>query len=146
MVSDDEVLYRSVQNHPDYFSMVDGKVRFSASAFNDRTHKVSVDRARLRQSAEETKFSSTDGVVALLTLDVRGIDSVEQTDTGAPYRIDVIPRPIKADQAQGIKENPAHAQVESAPELANRSRFKRLKEALAQLANRGGWHMEPSET
>lgn len=144
MVSDDEILYRSVPNHPDCFSTADGNVRFSSSAFNDRAQKVSVDRAQLVKSGEDTKFSETDGVVALLTEHVRAIDSVKQEENGPAYRIDVIARPVDADEEQGIKANPAHAQVESAPELANKSRFKKLKEALAQLATRAGWHLEPS--
>ena len=144
MVSNDEFLYRSVPNSPDCFSMVDGKVRFSSSAFNDRAWKVSVDRAQLVESAEETKFNQTDGVVALLTLDVRAIDSVKQDENGPAYRIDVVARPIEEDKDQGIEANPAHAQVESAPDLANKSRFKKLKEALAQLATRAGWHLEAS--
>jgi len=57
------------------------------------------------------------------------------------YNIDVIERPVVADEANGIRANPAHSRVESDPAIENASRFKRLKEALALLAV---WAIEPT--
>lgn len=144
LISDDENIYRSIPNHPDMVTMVEGKPRFSSSAFNDRTQKVSVDQASLREYPEQSKMSETDGIVSLITAEVRAIDSVADADSGLPYRIDVIERPIIAGNPDGLPENLAHAQVESAPELSNKSRFKKLKEALARLATNRGWLIGPS--
>lgn len=144
MVSDDEYLYRRVRNDPQLFSITDGVVHFSSSCFNDKGAKVSVDRANLRNSAEETKFEPTDGIIRLLARDIRDTGPIPNPDGGAGYLIDVHPRPIEAGNPDGLPENQAHAQIEANPDFPNNSRFKKLKEALAILAKRNGWFINPS--
>jgi len=147
-VPDCEVLYRRVPNALEFFAAVPGECRLSSSAFNDRNQKPSVDLASKRVGPEETKLVETDGVVSLLTSDVRAIATLknEGAADGEPsvYYVDVIPRPIPADVEIGVRANPAHAQIETSPGLKTSSRFKKLKEALAQLASRRGWLVEPT--
>lgn len=146
-VENEDELYRRVPNAPGMYSLVDGKLRFSSTAFNDRTQKPSVDRAKLRGSPNETKLAVTDGVISLVALEIRAI-SIENVDAaeGEPpqYSVDVIPRPIPVNNPDGLPENRAHAQVETTPLLASPSRFKKLKEALAILASNREWAIEPS--
>jgi hypothetical protein len=144
LVSDDEQLYRSVRNETQFFKTVDGAVRFSNTCFNDPAGKVSVDRANLRNSAEETKFSPSDGIIKLLARDIRDIGPIPNPDGGDGYLIDVHPRPIPADNPDGLPENLSHAQIEASPDFTNPSRFKKLKEALALLADGNGWFIAPS--
>lgn len=144
MVSPDEQLYRSVKNDPQLFGVANGVVRFSASCFNDRAAKVSVDRALLRLNAEEAKLSPTDGIIRLLTKDIHDIGPIPDPNGGQGYLIEVHARPIPPDNPDGHPENPAHAQIEANPDFPNSSRFRKLKEALARLADRGGWFIDPS--
>ena len=148
IVEDDEMLYRRIPTGCHY-TVANGKVQFSTSAFNSPELKPSVDRAKLRESARQTKIDPTDGVASLITVGVRAITSVENLEAngmrGAPpkYLIDVIARPIPMDQISQI-ENLAHAQIESHPEILTGSRFKKLKEARARLATERGWLIEPT--
>ena len=146
-IENGESLYRRIKSDPSMFPIIDGKQRFSSTVFNSPDHKPSVDRAKLRSSPSETKVAITDGVITLLTADVRAI-SIENTsaDPGASktYSVDVIPRPVPVDNPDGLAENKAHAQIEADPILASPSRFKKLKEALALLASQNGWSIKPS--
>lgn len=144
-IENDEDLYRRVPNDPNMFPIVDGKIRFSTTVFNSPDHKPSVDRAKLRSSPSETKLTHTDGIISLLTSEVRAI-SIENRNVGASktYSVDVIPRPIPLAILEGLPENKAHAQIETDPDLASGSRFKKLKEALALMASRNGWTVKPS--
>lgn len=129
-VADDEWLHRSINKTQcrDIAS-----VKLSSTAFNDRYKKPSVDRAHMR-SAEQTKFSPTDGVVKLLTVNVRKV-AIEQPDDNGNYDVDVWSRPVGG--------NDAHAQIEPKPEMTT-SRFDKLKEALARLAAEHGWVIPPT--
>lgn len=133
-----------MKNEAQYFKTVNGTVRFSSTCFNDISAKVSVDRANLRTSAEEAKLSPSDGIIKLLAEDVREIGPIPDPDGAEGYMIDVHPRPIYAGNPDGLPENISHAQIEAAPDFANQSRFKKLKEALARLAERNGWFITPS--
>jgi hypothetical protein len=119
-------------------------MHFSASCFNDRGAKVSVDRANLRRDADEAKLSPTDGIIKLLTKDIREMAPIPAMDGGQDYVIDVHARAILADNPEGLPENLAHAQIEANPDFPNSSRFRKLKEALALLADRSGWFVLPS--
>ncbi|WP_371142387.1 hypothetical protein [Burkholderia cepacia] len=144
-VDDAEALYRRAPKG--CIAYEDGKERISTTAFNDRNNKPSVDRAKLRNSPEDTKHAPTDGIIELSAAEVRGIRDVEITDpqTQPPtyYVVDVVPRPVDADEEQGIKENPAHAQIEATPHADANSRFRKIKEALAVIANQRGWLIRP---
>jgi hypothetical protein len=134
-VGDEEELYRRVREE---FVRVEAgsTVRFSANAFNDRERKPSVDRAALLDGQpQRTRISPSDAVARLIAHDVRAIAEVaERTPAGqivGPYRIDVVPDPIRNDPQ--LPDNPAHARIQADREL-NNSAFKHLKEILAGMA------------
>ena len=143
-----EVLYRRVPSSTEYFASAPAECRLSSSAFNDRFQKPSVDLASKRAGPHETKLAESDGVVSLLTVDVRSIATIknEGSAPGEPlvYYVDVIARPILPGNIAGQLPNLAHAQIETSPGLKTSSRFKKLKEALAQLASHRGWLIEPT--
>jgi hypothetical protein len=145
LVGDGEVLYRSVRDITDdgkaqEWTIVDGELKFSQSAFNDRNRQPSVDRAILRRSASESKHSPTDGITSLVARDVRRIRSVQRlTNKGKvaqDHTVDVTYVPLP--------ENAAHAEVQCAPALTNDPTFRRLKEALANMASARGWTVVPA--
>lgn len=144
-IGDGESLYRRASKACIVYEG-DGE-RISSTAFNDRGSKPSVDRAALRNSPEETKVAATDGIIEMTAADVRGIRDVRVTtpDTDPPtyYAVDVQPRPIEEDPANGIAANPAHAQIEASPHPNPDSRFKKIKEALAFIATQRGWLIRP---
>lgn len=146
-VKDEELLYRAVRNDPGReYKYIDGALVVSASAFNDAGLKPSVDRAELVSSPIACQKNPSDGIVCLLTGEVRSIDSIVSNPGSCPtksYQIDVIARPIEPNESN-TAGNAAHAQVEHAPEEMNKSRFRKLKEALAMLANKRAWAIEPS--
>jgi hypothetical protein len=102
-----------------------------------------VDRAKLcNYDPKWTQKSTSDGVVSLIAGEVRLID-INKTDTQgnilSAYRIDVCPRPVD--------DNPSHAQIEASPDYESGSRFKKVLEKLAFLANqkikKDVWEIEP---
>jgi hypothetical protein len=142
-VGDNELLHRSFLP-----TDVNEEGKLSSTAFNDPQFRPSVDRALLRPNPKDTQRTPECGIAQLLTVEVRAVDSVARMDLpsgDAPeaYRVDVVERPVEPDHDLGIPANPAHAQIESDPELSNASRFKRLKEALSQLANSRDWPIQP---
>ena len=144
-VEDDEVLYRSVPSG--CFTIADGALRLTSTAFNDPAKKPSVDRAKLcGANPAYTKKKPTDGVVSLTALSVRQIADVIQNDVhGQPilaHEVNVIPDVVK--NHPDLPDNPAHALIVTHPDLANNRVFKRLKESLARTAEQGGWLVEPS--
>lgn len=148
LVRDDEILYRSVRGkYGEEYSYDDtGKLQISSQAFRDRERKPSVDRASLREfNPTLSKQSETDGIVSLMTADVRAIGSVKtrlvDEDT-VVHAVDVIYDPVP--------ENPAHSKIVVNPEFfgsnnKRRNVFKLLQLALAELAERNGWTLEPNE-
>lgn len=148
-VSNEEVLYRCVfYGRNCYRIEEDGTVRISSQAFNDRNMAPSVDRACLcNYQAGWTQKNERDGVVSLITLEVRMIDTVNQKDAKGnlifSYKIDVYPRPIINDSE--LPDNPAHAQIEPTPQYQNKSVFRKLLERLAILASQRDWEIPPYE-
>ena len=69
-----EALYRSVR--PDEYKTIGGRVIISASAFNDRERKPSVDRAWLDRDLKEIRKSPTDGITKLIAGEVRSSSNV----------------------------------------------------------------------
>lgn len=144
-VEDDEVLYRNVSS--ECFSIADGALRLTSTAFNDRRQKPSVDRARLcGANPAFTKKKPTDGVVSLTALSVRQIADVVQNDKHGRsilvHAVDAIPDPVKDDPM--LPDNPAHALIIATPDFESDKVFKKLKESLARIASQGGWLIEPS--
>ena len=145
MVEDAELLYRSVPKG--CFSIIDGHLKLSSTAFNDSTQKPSVDRAKLCGfNPAYTKKKPTDGVVSLTARSVRQIAGVVQNNKdGKPiliHIVDVIPDQIKDHPS--LPDNFAHALVAARPDFANDKVFNRLKESLARIASQAGWLIEPS--
>lgn len=124
----------------------DGKVTFSASAFNDRDRKPSVDTSAIRTDPREARMSNDQGVTKLTAAEVRSTSGIVIRDARGnvigQHSVDVIHRPIK-DDANGEPDNPAHCQIECHPTMDHDARFKRLKEALAGIATRYGWVVAP---
>ncbi|MDE0484863.1 MAG: hypothetical protein OXI67_20005 [Candidatus Poribacteria bacterium] len=91
-----------------------------------------------------SKRSSTDGIVSLITADVRSIGTVKtkiQNADAIVHAVDVIYDPTP--------ENPAHSKIVVSPEFfgsnnKQRNVFKLLQLALAELAEKNGWTLEPS--
>jgi hypothetical protein len=142
-VYDPDQLYRSVR--PGEYTTREGKVTFSASAFNDRDHKPSVDTSAFRKDPRDARKSQADGVAKLIAGEVRKSCKIPIFDnkkrrTGE-HSVDVLHRPII--NIPGEPDNVAHCQVECHPTIDSDSRFKRLKEALAALANKYGLIVEP---
>ena len=138
-IGDLETLYRRVPNVNSHFGFPEGKLRFSSSAFNDAGFKPSVDRAALRKSPHESKKNLDDGIVELATNTIRAIKSVESESIS--HYIDVHYRPVVE-----VPTNIAHSQIEPAPEIVGKNIFKKLKDALARLADEAGWLIEPNST
>ena len=144
-VEDDEGLYRSVPK--ECFSIADGPLRLSSTAFNDPSKKPSVDRAKLCGSDPAyTKKKPTDGVVSLTALSVRQIADVVQNDKNGnlelAHSVDVIADPVKDNPV--LPDNLAHALIVANPAFQSTGVFKKLKECLARIASLGGWLVEPS--
>jgi len=145
VVDDAEDLYRSIRANSDEYSYQDGKLVFSSSAFDDRFMKPSVDRSSLRPNSEDVRINAADGVTKVVTADVRRSCKIPIIKNGAPvgeYAVDAIHRPIENDQND--PDNLAHCQIECNPIIESGSRFKKLKAALANLANKHGFVVTPS--
>ncbi len=146
-VEDLEALYRAIRMDRGEFVLgKDGRIRFSASAFNDRDRTPSVDRSSLRAEPRDTRLTEADGVTAVNTGAVRAIrtirvDPARKTDERV-YQVDAIHRPLPDDEDP--TENGAHCQIECCPSIASDTHFKKLKEALALLANERGFVVLPS--
>ncbi len=113
LVRDDEVLYRSVRGqYGEEYSYEDRKLNISSEAFRDRERKPSVDRAELKEfNPSLSKRSYTDGIVILITEDVRSIGSVKtKTNNGDAviHAVDVTYDPTP--------DNPAHSKIVVNPE------------------------------
>lgn len=140
IVGDEELLYRRVPSDPNLYSYSDGKVRISSSAFNDPEMQPSVYRAAvLGGDPRLVQTDPTQGVVSLVTAEVRQISTVIQRDRHQKeiyvHRIDVL-----ADPEEGY---PAHAIVVAIPNYASKSVFDKTKEALARIATEHGWIISP---
>lgn len=141
-VLDNETLFRAVRDESIHFSCdaAGALRRLSHSVFNDPDMQPSVDRATLRLGvAAESRKSPSDGVVALIAVEVRSIKALVSRDSkGKPtltHDVDVIHAP-EAD-------NYTHALVRTAPQVASSGTFKRLKEALCLIAEAKGWAFPP---
>lgn len=143
-IVDADDLYRSVRAGE--YTILNGRVTFSASAFNDRERKPSVDAASLRADPRESRRSTADGIAKLVAGEVRQTCKVIIFDKkGKPtgeHSVDVVHRPIK-DDPDGEPDNAAHCQVECHPAIDTDSKFRRLKEALAAMATRYGFIVAP---
>ncbi len=154
-VRNDEELYRSVRGklEAEEYIIERGKLRIRSNAFRDKNKKPSVDRAELKESNPcLSKRDDTDGIVSLITADVRTIGEVKTRDKNADvvvHSVDVIydPNP-KSDP-----KNHAHSYISVDPDFfdtdtfdtkSKRERtFNKLRVALAKLATKRGWTLAP---
>ncbi|WP_283745864.1 hypothetical protein [Sideroxydans sp. CL21] len=152
-VEDEEILYRSISFKRNQCARdANGNLRLSSQSFTDPSLQPSVDRARLFDNDPcRAQKSPEDGIVSLVTIDVRNIKDFRQTtDKGKPktdengqelmHAFDVIPDPVTTHPV-----NPAHALITSSPGYTGKSAFKRLIERLARLAENRGWIITPQE-
>ena len=151
-VQDDEELYRNVRGKLENkeYSIQDGKVIIDRHAFWDPAKEFSskspsVDRAKLLNfEPASALLCKTNGIVSINAGDVRAIGTVKtkhENKVIADHAVDVIPDPTC--------DNPAHAIIIVKPELLGsknkqRNAFSLLQIALAKLATKNGWTLEPN--
>ena len=146
-VSDEEKLYRNVRGNLEYEEYsydTTGRLTFLPKAFQDPEKEPSVDRAKLRNfDPEQSRLKEENGIVTLITKEVRQIGDVKTNDDKGKqikHAVDVSPDPIPGNKAHAlIVVEPKFLGTES---KKNRS-FKLLRKALARLATRRGWTLEP---
>ena len=147
-ISDEEQLYRSVCGElrdSEYTYDPTGRIKIRSNAFRDRNNIPSVDRANLREfNPSLSRLNVTDGIVTLLTSDVRAIGDVTTRidETSVGHKVDVEYSPLA--------QNPAHSQIVVRPEyLGSKTKqenaFYLLRVALARLATNNGWTLSPGE-
>jgi GNAT superfamily N-acetyltransferase len=142
-VAAEEIVYRRIQAGRNYKKRLsDGTFRLSSQAFSDPNYRPSVNRAELcNHDPKYTQIVATDGVVSLVTYEVRAIDTVVQNDTHGElihkHNVDVehVPEP----------ENYSHAEIYVHPDIQSRKVFHRLIERLAQMASQRPWEIELQE-
>ena len=144
-VLDRELLYRSVRDADDHHSCdSDGKlIRLGQSTFNDPERKPSVSRADLCVlGSEASRLAPEHGVVTLSAVEVRGIAGVISNNSKGKllfvHNVDVVHVPVE--------ENYAHGQIESSPHASSDGAWKKLKEALCQIALMRGWTCPPASS
>ena len=93
-VRNEEELYRSVRGklEEEYSYGPKGNLQISSEAFRDRDRKPSVDRAELRKfNPALSKLSDIDGVVSLMTAEVRAIGKVQKSRMKMPLMLSTTP-------------------------------------------------------
>lgn len=145
-VADEEALYRRVL--PNYYQTDSrtGLKRLSPQVFSDRELKISVDRAILcANNPNYTKKSDNDGVLSLITGDIRAINNLVRLDAKGnvinDQVVNVDPDPIN-NMENDADNNPAHALIYATPDFDSRPVFKRLIESLTLISN---WEILPTE-
>ena len=146
-VKDGEELYRRVRSESKFeeYFIDRGKLIINPAAFNDPHKKPSVDRAELKQFKPSlSRLDETEGIVSLITRDVRAIKDVETNTENKTviHVVDVIHDPIP-------EENLAHSQIIVNPDYfgtdnKQKKIFRKLRVALAKLATQNGWTLEPN--
>lgn len=152
-VSNDEILYRRVPNHPGNYKTVEGICRVSSAAFGDRYKmQPSVDRAKLRDNNPvNCKENSDDYVVSLTAGRVRQDipnDVQRKIDNKlVACVVDVLADPIGAHcrihQKDERPANPAHAVISAIPTFAVSEKKifeEKFRRVLARLAQ---WEIAP---
>lgn len=147
LVRDEEWLYRSIRANADEFKVVEGRPRFSTNAFKAADKKPSVDRSGLRADPRDARLDPSDGIAKFSAGEVRQIAGIRTNpndkENVRTYDVDAIHRPLLVSRGAD-KDNFAHCQVESSPEMLVSNHVKRLKEALAILADKYGWVVGPN--
>lgn len=136
-LEDNEMLYRRVVFDALCFQETEEGLKVTPQAFRDRVHQPSVDRAKLcNHNPKYTQGDdSRNGVVSLVTGEVRAIANVVKGKPPIQYDVDVVYAPLP--------DNQAHAEIRTHPKIRSKKVFKRLRVSLAILANRRGWLIPP---
>lgn len=135
-VEDHEILYRRVVFDPLCFQETEEGLKVRPQAFRDREYQPSVDRAKLcNHNPKYTQGDLRNGVVSLVTGEVRSIANVVKGKPPIQYEVDVVYDPLP--------DNSAHAEIRTHPKIRSKKVFKRLRISLAILANRRGWLIPP---
>lgn len=147
-VNDDEWLYRSVRANSAEYKRTPEGLKVSRSAFSARDNAPSVDRSSLRNNPADTRLNASDGIVRLLTRRVREIGNIRTNpndiNSDRTYAVDAVHRPLSVANGDE-RDNDAHCQIECTPDIAMDNHFKRLREALARIADEQGWVVPPIE-
>ena len=153
-IVDDEQLYRSVRGKSKddeyYYDGTTGELIIRPKAFLDRKRRPSVDRAKLREfNPALSKLGETDGIVSLVTDEVRAIGEViTKTDMeSVAHAVDVVYKPISTPPE---KENLAHSEITVRPKFFGSNNkqdnaFKWLRRALSIIATKYGWTLQPPD-
>lgn len=148
-VNDNETLYRRVPYGKNlYVVQSDSSIRFSSQAFSDPRYRPSVDRAELcHHNPTHTQLKPSDGVISLVTHDVRSIEGIVQNDQNGnalqSFDVDVEHVPVVNDPV--LPDNDAHAEIYTIPVCPNKNIFRKLSEKLALLASKRQWEIEPCD-
>ncbi len=146
-VEDEEELYRNVRGalESEEYSYDDtGELLIQPGAFRDPGKQPSVDRAKfIGYSPSDALLHPSNGIVSLLAKDVRAIADVVTTtkDTRVKHNVDVVYDPIP--------KRPSHSVITVSPDFFDsntkqRKAFKSLQKALARVATRNGWTLQPN--
>jgi serine/threonine protein phosphatase PrpC len=153
-IANDEELYRNVRGEEDAdeydIDRNTGRLRFISQAFLDRKSTPSVDRAKLKNyDPRQSLISDSNGIVSLITEEVRSIGIVKSKDEKGReiyHAVDVIHDPNPPEDP----ENDAHSLIIVDPKFLSSDKqgkaFKLMRKALAILATKRGWTLEPSDT
>lgn len=146
-IEDAEDLIRSVPDDPKCHNAdpATGALRLSASAFNDPDFQPSVDRSGMLTALDNARRAASHGLVKVKAHEARAVQ-IQRVENDVPvdayYAVKPMHRPIDLGNSEGLPPNPAHALIECDPAL-NGSRFRKLKEKLAQIATPHGWISPP---
>lgn len=136
-IEDHEILYRRVVFDPLCFAEAEEGLKVTPQAFRDRERQPSVDRAKLcHHNPKHTQGDDPkNGVVSLVTGEVRSIANEVRGKSPTEYEIEVVYDPVP--------DNQAHAEIRAHPKIKSKKIFRRLRVSLSILANRRGWLILP---
>ena len=149
-ILNEEILYRSIRNNinEEFFYDNNNQVVFRAAAFKDKVKQPSVDRANLKKfDPNLSKIGSSDGIVSLISGEIRAIGDVKTTGDLKPVKTNDTQHAIDVIYAP-LDENIAHSHITAEPSFYGSSNkqkkaFKLLRISLARLATNSGWLLEP---
>lgn len=152
-IDDNEELYRNVRGEEDadeyQIDRNTGRLRFTSQAFLDRKTTPSVDRAKLRNYEPRLSLiSDSNGIASLIAEEVRSIGNVKSKDDKGKeihHAVDVLHDPNPPED----RENDAHSLIIVDPKFLSSDKqgkaFKLMRKALAILATKRGWTLDPTD-
>ncbi len=149
VIKNREWLYRSFPvpdtrlNPPVFhYAVIQGKVRFSRGAWNDKNRQPSVDRAYMLSCPQDAKFNPNDpneAIIKIRAAKIRKISSLSLNQSSSTRLIDVIFDPNISDN------RPAHSKITADPifEKKEKREWKMFQEFLSIAASKHGWVVPP---